>query len=97
MDKADFSDNRHGVYSIYEAPHKENNDKFFSVREIPLIKKTSYQQAKTIRVNSPNFGCLRNIRNGPQSGPPLSSKAKGREAALQFIMGPKAAWQPISL
>ena len=42
-------------------------------------------------VNSPNSGCLLNIGNGPQSGTPLHSKAKGRDAAHQFIMGPKAA------
>ena len=49
------------------------------------------------RVNSPNSGCLLNIGNGPQSGPPLYCKAKGREVAYQFIMGPKAAKRPISL
>ena len=43
------------------------------------------------RVNSPNSGCLLNIGNRPQSGLPLYNKAKGREAANQFIMGPKAA------
>ena len=42
-----------------------------------------------IRVNSPNSGCLPNIGNGPQSGPPLYIKAKGRKAAHIFIMGPK--------
>ena len=46
------------------------------------------------RVNSPNSGCLVDIGNGPQSGPALFSKAKGREAAHQFIMGPKAASGP---
>ena len=51
---------------------------------------------KEYRVNSPNTGCLPNIRNGPQSGPPLYSKAKGREVAHQFIMGPKAACRPNS-
>ena len=45
----------------------------------------------------PNSGCLINIGNGPQSGPPLYSKAKGREAAHQIIMGPKAAKWPVSL
>ena len=39
------------------------------------------------RVKSPNSGCLLNIGNGPQSGPPLYSKAEGRFAALHFIMG----------
>ena len=34
------------------------------------------------RANSLNSGCLLNIRNGPQSGPPLYSKAN------QLIMGP---------
>ena len=42
-------------------------------------------------VNSPNSGCLIDIGNGPQSGPPLYSKAKGREVAHQFIMRPEAA------
>ena len=43
------------------------------------------------RVNSPNTGCLSNIGNGPQSGPPLYGKAEGRFAALHFIMGRRAA------
>ena len=38
------------------------------------------------RVKSPNSGCLLDIGNGSQSGPPLYKKAKGREAAHQFIM-----------
>ena len=49
------------------------------------------------RVNSPNTGCLPNIGNGPQSGPPLYSKAEGRFAALHFIMGRRAAKRPINL
>ena len=44
-----------------------------------------------IRVISPNSGCLLNIGNGPQSGQPLYSKPKGRDAAHQFITGPMAA------
>ena len=43
-----------------------------------------------LRVNSPNSGFLLNIGNEPRSGPLLYSKAKGREAAHQFVMGPKA-------
>ena len=39
---------------------------------------------------------LTNIGNGPQSGPPLYSKAEGRFAALHFIMGRRAAKRPIS-
>ena len=46
------------------------------------------------RVNSPNSGCLLNIGNGPQSGPPLYTKAKGCESAHQFIMGPKPQSSP---
>ena len=49
-----------------------------------------------LRVNSPNTGGLLNIGNGPQSGPPLYSKAEGRFAALNFIMGRSAAERPIS-
>ena len=41
------------------------------------------------KVNSPNTGCLPNIGNGPQSGPPLYSKAEGRFAALSFYNGTK--------
>ena len=41
-------------------------------------------------INS-NSGCLLNIGNGPQSGPALYSKAKGREVAHQFIMVCNAA------
>ena len=48
-------------------------------------------------VNSPNSGCLLNIGNGPQSGPPLYSEAKVREGAPQFRIGPKAAKWPISM
>ena len=48
------------------------------------------------RVNSPNSGCLLNIGNGPQSDPPLYSKAKGRKATHQFIMGPNATKRPNS-
>ena len=48
-------------------------------------------------VNSPNSGCLINIENGPQSGPPLYSMTKGHEVAHQFIIGSKAARRPISL
>ena len=44
-----------------------------------------------IRVNSPNSGCLLNIGNGPQSGPPFYIEAKGREAANQCVLQPKAA------
>ena len=47
-----------------------------------------------VRVNSPNSGCLLNIGNGPHSGPPMYSMAKAREAAHQFIMGPKAESGP---
>ena len=53
--------------------------------------------AKLLRVSSPNYGCFLNIGNGPQSGPPLYSKAKGCEVAHQFIMGPKAAKRSVSL
>ena len=48
------------------------------------------------KVNSPKPGCLLNIGNGPQSGPPLYSKAKAQEVAHQFIMGPKAALLPVN-
>ena len=50
----------------------------------------------TLRVKSPNSGCLINIEIGPQSGPPLYNKAKGRKAAHQFIMELKAATRPIT-
>ena len=48
------------------------------------------------RVNSQNSGYSLNIGNGPQSGPPLYCKAKGREAAHQFTIEPKAAKRPTS-
>ena len=43
------------------------------------------------RANSPNSGCLLNIGNGPQSGPPLYSKPKGRKAVHLFVIRLKAA------
>ena len=57
-----------------------------------LLKQIYYRY----RVNSPNTGCLPTIGNGPQSGPPLYSKAEGRFAALHFIIGRRAAKRPIS-
>ena len=40
-----------------------------------LIIFLEYNINELYRVNSPNFGCLINIGNGPHSGPPFYSKA----------------------
>ena len=43
------------------------------------------------RVNSLNSGSVLNIGNGPLSDPSVYIEAKGRKAAHQFLMRPKAA------
>ena len=75
---------------------QRNNTKYSAM---PPTDRRTLNKQKFISLNrvfSPNSGCLLNIGNGPQSGPALYSKAKGREAAYQFIMGPKAAKWPIN-
>ena len=44
-----------------------------------------------IRVNALSFGSVLNIGNGPQCGQSVYNGAKGRKAAHQFVMRPKAA------
>ena len=51
---------------------------------------TSKELDLGVRVNSPNTGCLLNIGNGPQSGPPLYSKAEGRKVAQKCVERPKS-------
>ena len=71
-----------------------------NVRPSDLQTKTLPTQPPHIsrfRVNSPNTGCLPNIGNGPQSGPPLYGKAEGdqrpqsgsslsREAKIRYLV-----------
>ena len=45
----------------------------------------------SIRVNSPDSACLLDIGNGPQSGPSNFNGTKGRKAAHQIVIWPKAA------